>query len=83
MLKSGVMSEKSVDDPREESITEGLEEVLETEDTKRTVSLRTLIRNLSLRNLKRMLSMRTLKSLRILNEFCTAKSSLWIFGNNI
>ena len=48
MLKSGVMSEKSVDDPREESITEGLEEVLETEDTKRTVSLRTLIRNLSL-----------------------------------
>ena len=77
MLKSGVMSEKSVDDPREESITEGLEEVLETEDTKRTVSLRTLIRNLSLRNLKRMLSM------RILNEFCTAKSSLWIFGNSI
>ena len=55
--KMAAWRKKSIDDPREESITADPEEDSITEDSKKILSLRTLKRILSMRNLKRTLSL--------------------------
>ena len=55
--KKATWLKKSIDDPREESITADSKEDPVTEDSKRALSMRTLKRILSMKNLKRILSL--------------------------
>ena len=74
--KLATWRKKSTDNPREESITAtDPEEDPITEDSKKTLSLRTLKRILSMRNLKRSSGPSTISAPQI--------NSFWFFGNGM